>query len=354
MRRLVFTILSLALSTGSLAGTPESHCLLDPTQMPESWRPPADLRQSLNPAPWSQSEAKDADYAIEAGLNEMIGYFERKPSAVQSLWDDSVEALIQVTYASANTPEFDAKARGAARDNLTALITPYLERDPASAICDEFEALLPLALFAHKLYPANDRRTDAITKRTNAAYRDCGSLEEATGHRLQKVLADKNVGLEVLFELHLWTLWFIEAELYPDIELPAETGAFGPALWKYFETYRFPRRDDFEAGAWDEDFIVIADLAHRSHSDRRPPVSALCGGLAEPLPLSPRALLYGDATGRARPVCVIHRYASPIWLHTRERRAGARRNPLPAQNLFRGRRQLDGLSEGRRDGCQYG
>jgi hypothetical protein len=261
MRRLVFTILSLALSTGSLAGTPESHCLLDPTQMPESWRPPADLRQSLNPAPWSQSEAKDADYAIETGLNEMIGYFERKPSAVQNLWDDSVEALIQVTYASANTPEFDARASGAARKNLTALVTPYLERDPASAICDEFEALLPLALFAHKLFPANDRRTDAITKRTNAAYRDCGSLEEATGHRLQKVLADKNVGLEVLFELHLWTLWFIEAELYPDIELPAETGAFGPALWKYFETYRFPRRDDFEAGAWDEDFIVIADLA---------------------------------------------------------------------------------------------
>jgi hypothetical protein len=266
MRRLFFTLLSLVLASGSVAGTPDPLCVLDPAQMPLSWRPPVELRTSLNPAPWSQSEARDAEYAIETGLNEMIGYFERKPSAVQSLWDDSIEALIQVTYASANTPEFDAKVRGAARNNLTALIAPYLERDPESAICDEYEALLPLALFAHTLYAANDTRTEVVTKRTNAAYRNCGSLEEATGHKLQKILANKNIGLEVLFDLHLWTLWFIEAELYPDIELPAEAREFGPALWKYFETVKYAAPSEFEVGAWNEEFIVFADLAsHIAH-----------------------------------------------------------------------------------------
>ncbi len=104
-----FTILSLVLSSASLAQRPDRLCVLDPTQMPESWRPSAEVQKNLNPALWSESEAKDAEYAIKSGLDEMIGYFKRKPSAVESLGDDSIEALIQVTYSSANKPEFDAK-----------------------------------------------------------------------------------------------------------------------------------------------------------------------------------------------------------------------------------------------------
>jgi hypothetical protein len=224
------------------------------------------VQKSLNPAPWSQSEASDAEHAIESALDEMIGYFKRKPSAVQNIWDDSVEALIQVTYSSANKPEFDAKVRDAARGNLTALITPYLTLDPETAKCDEFERLLPLAIFAHRLYPAQDTRTEAITKRSNAAYRDCGSLEAATGYDLQEVLGDKQAQPKDLLELYIWCLWFIEAELYPDIELPVETRDYGPALWKYFRTYRLAGASEFEDGARDEDFIAIADLApHIAH-----------------------------------------------------------------------------------------
>ena len=174
MRRIFFTILSLVLGSASLAQRPSPLCVLDRAQMPESWRPSADVRKSLNPTPWSESEAKDAEYAIKSGLEEMIGYFEQKPSAVKFLWDDSIEALIDVTYTSANKPEFDAKVRDAARNNLTALITPYLKLDPKSAKCDEFERLLPLAIFAHRLYPAKDTRTEAVTHRTNDADRVCG------------------------------------------------------------------------------------------------------------------------------------------------------------------------------------
>ncbi len=261
MRRIFFTILSLVLGSASLAQRPGPLCVLDPAQMPESWRPSADVRKSLNPTPWSESEAKDAEYAIKSGLEEMIGYFEQKPSAVKFLWDDSIEALIEVTYSSANKPELDAKVRDAARNNLTALITPYLKLDPKSAKCDEFERLLPLAIFAHRLYPAKDTRTEAVTKRTNAAYRVCGSLNDATEYDIQEILANKDAPPDELFELYIWCLWFIEAELYPDIELPIEAHEFSRALWKYFETYRFAGASEFEKGAWDKEFIEIADLA---------------------------------------------------------------------------------------------
>jgi hypothetical protein len=268
-RGLLFAILSLVLSTGSIAETPDPLCVLDPAQMPVSWRPPAELQQSLNPAPWSRSEARDAEHAIQTGVDEMIGYFERKPSAVQSVGADSIEALIQVTYASANRPEFDARVRDAARKNLTALIAPYSELDPETAGCDEFEDLLPLALFAHKLYPANDPRTDAMTQQTNAAYRDCGSLKAAIGDQLHEMLAAgqaQSADIEHLFELYIWALWLIEAELFPAIELPDEARAFGPAVWKYFETYRLAGASEFEDGSEDDEFITIADLAsHIAH-----------------------------------------------------------------------------------------
>jgi hypothetical protein len=284
VRWIFFLILLLALSCGGLAEEAPPLCVRDPAQMPGNWRPPAEVQKRLNPAPWSRSEAKDAEYAIETGLDEMIDFFERRPSAVQALWDDSIEALIQVTYSSANKPEFDAKVRNAARNNLTALVTPYLDPNVEPAVCSKFERLLPLALFAHRLYPANDARTDVVTKRANAAYRACGSLKAATGYDLEEFLADEEGApetfeetegsekaeqledLEDLFDLSLWSLWLIEAELYPEFELPVEARNFGPKVWKYFETYRLDGASEYEKGATDAVFFKIADLAtHIAH-----------------------------------------------------------------------------------------
>ncbi len=284
IRWIVLPILPFALSAVSLAQNADPLCVRDLAQMPASWRPSAELQPRLNSTPWSQSEARDAKRAIETALNEMIGYFQQKPAAVQALWDDAIEALIQVTYASANAPEFDAKVRAAARSNLTALVAPYLNRNAEAATCSEFERLLPLALFAHRLYPAGDARTGAITTRTNAAYCACGSLKAATGYDLEEFLADQQGApdafdesqeaekaqdledLEDLFDLSLWSLWLIEAELYPDIELPDEARNFAPKVWKYFETYRLDGASEYEDGAKDEVFFKIADLAtHIAH-----------------------------------------------------------------------------------------
>jgi hypothetical protein len=272
MKKIIITGLLLVLSTGSLAATRDRLCVLDPARMPESWRPPAELRKDLNPAPWSVAEAKDAAYAKKTGVDEMISLFKESPTAVPKMFDDAIAALMQVTYSSANTPEFDAKVRDVARDNLTALLTPYLKRQPETANCDEFEDLLPLAIFAHRLYPAEHELTSVVTKRVNAAYRTCGSLETATENILRKVRRDNQEPdeyidrLEDLFDLYAWSLLLIEAELYPDIELPDEARAFGPKAWKHFEALPLPGVSEFDKGVEDERFITLADLAtHLAH-----------------------------------------------------------------------------------------
>lgn len=278
----LFVALSLGLCSAGLSEAQDRQlCALDPARMPETWQPPAELRERLGSAPWSRAEAEDAEYAKRTAIEEMIGYFRRHPTAIQNLWDDSIEALIQVTYASANDPIFDAKVREAARQNLTVLITGYLESGPKTDQCGDFADLLPLAIFAHRLYPAVNPLTDVITKRTNSAYQACGSLAAATGNVMQKTAANEpesgsasegsgrietSGNLENLFDLTLWSIWLTEAQLFPDIELPAEARAFAPTAWKYFQTYRLAGAERFSNGARNERFITIADLAiHIAH-----------------------------------------------------------------------------------------
>ena len=278
----MFAALSLGLSSAVLGEAQKGPlCVLDPARMPESWQPPAELGKTLDPAPWSQGEAEDAKHAKRTAVEEMIDYFRRHPEAVRGLWDDSIEALIQVTYASANDPALDAGVREAALDNLTTLIEDHLENDALSVRCDDFPDLLPLAIFAHRLHPAGDPDTDIITRRTNAAYRACGSLAAATGNVMQKALANEaasppasggsgtvetSVDLENLFDVTLWAIWLTEAQLLPGIELPAEAAAFAPGAWKYFQGLTLAGPEAFADGARNARFRTIADLAiHIAH-----------------------------------------------------------------------------------------
>lgn len=271
MRMVSLAVLLVASSAAALADPAGTTCVLEPG-LPKSWQPPAELRASLNPAPWSASEAGDAEHAVEGGVDEMIGLFSKSPPAVRKLFDDAVAALLQAQAASANKPELDGRIREAARANLAALLAPYRRRKPQSATCDEFEDVLPLAIFAHRILPARHELTDAVTRRTNAAYRACGSLATATENILQKVQADNQEPeqyldrLEDLFDLYAWALLMIEAEVYPEIELPAEARAFGEAAWKHFGTLALRGANEFEAGVKDERFITLADLVtHLSH-----------------------------------------------------------------------------------------
>lgn len=71
---------------------------------------------------------------------------------------------------------------------------------------------------------------------------------------------------DILLEVYIWALWFIETELYPDIELPAEIREDGRLLWNYFKSYDFAAADEFAEGPWDDRFVAMADLAtHIAH-----------------------------------------------------------------------------------------
>lgn len=176
--------------------------MLSPDAMPESWRPKGKTQKSLSiHKPWSDSEASDAEYSIKKVLDEMIGHFSKNPSAVSEMWEDAVGALIEITYSSANKPAIDTVACDAAHRNLTTLIKPFLKRDPKSANCDDFEKLLPLAIYAHKFYPEKDPRTGAIVALTNAGYRDCGSLADAIDFDFKKQFSNKKLATETVFDL---------------------------------------------------------------------------------------------------------------------------------------------------------
>ena len=265
----ILMIISFSRIGLAFAGTaPADLCVLDPDKLPKSWQPSTKLRPKLNPAPWSKSEAKDAIYAMETGLDEMVSYFRNKPSSIASLGADSIEALVQVTHSSANSKEFNSKVLDAARHNLTYLIDGYFESKPdlSKLHCDDFERLIPLSIFAHKLYPPKDSRTVKVTKRTNAAYNKCGSLKVATGNDHIKTLAIKQSTPKLMLELYIWALWFMEAELFPDIKLPVSAYEYAPAVWKYFKTYQFIGAKEFKDGPWSEQFIAMADIApHIAH-----------------------------------------------------------------------------------------
>lgn len=77
----------------------------------------------------------------------------------------------------------------------------------------------------------------------------------------QRMLAAKNVPTDDVFDLVIWSLLFIEAELVPGLELPAEARDFSPALWRFLENYPLIGASAYQDGAWNEDFIDTAYLA---------------------------------------------------------------------------------------------
>ena len=261
MTRACIVILFLLLSSVAWAETSEPLCVLSPDDMPKSWRPSAKQMKKLNPAPWSEKEAKDAVYAINKGLQQMIDHYAKEPDAIEELWEDSVGSVVEVSYSGSNMPDIQAKGREAARHNLTKLIGPFLKRDPKSAKCGEWEDTLPLTIYTRNLFKPDDPRIAKMVAFTNAAYKKCGSLKAAMKYDYQAMLKKKNVSGETVFDAVIWSLLLIEAELVPGLEMPKGASEFSPAFWKYLETYPMPGAIKFKKGAWDEKFIDTAYLA---------------------------------------------------------------------------------------------
>ena len=257
------SLAALGLSSAVSVEASDMVCIDDRAQLPDAWKAPAQLAGRLSPAPWSETEGKETAAAFETGIRELIGFFKRKPSAIPTLWDDSIEPLIQSTHASVNRPELDEDIRRAAVANLDLLISNVAQRN-GEASCEDFETYLPVAIFAKRLLPDDDPRAQQVIERSNAALRECRSLEDAIGFSVREAMETHDLleaDVERLFDLHLWSLWFTEAQLYSDIELPAGAEAFPKQAWSFFRTLAFPDADRFPGKSANEDFVSLADLA---------------------------------------------------------------------------------------------
>ena len=258
----IFAVFLMMLTMDSSpAGIQALPCVMSTDTMPESWKPTDKQQRTLRTEPWSLSEADEATFAIRTGVDEMLNLFERTPTAPQELWEDSVAALIEVTYSGANTPELDTKARDGARRNLSALMQPYLARSAASAVCDEYELVLPLAIYAHTRLQEDDHRIAKMAQLANAAYKDCGTLTDAMGIDYKDKFATGKASLDDAFDMVIWSLLFIEGQLAPALEMPAESRDFPARLWAFLQDYPLPAAESYKEGAFDEEFIEVAYLA---------------------------------------------------------------------------------------------
>ncbi len=259
MRRALAPAFALLLTTASIAQTTEVLCTLDPAAMPESWRPSGEAAAALSQEPWSAADAADVTHAMETGIREMVDHFAAHPAAVPDLWEDSIAAILEAKYASANAPELDALIAEGGYRNLDILIEPYLSKAASTMTCPDYELVLPLALYAS----ASGTRADKTIKMielSNAAFGACGSLTGVLGAEFPAVLTSATINDEVVFDLVIWSLLFIEAELVPGLVMPQEMKDFSATLWSFLETYPIKNASTYAEGA-DDDVIEAAYLA---------------------------------------------------------------------------------------------
>lgn len=251
------------------AQSPGPVCVTERAALPEQWRASDDLRESLETRPWSVAESQQVARAIEAGVDEIIEHFESHLSAFVDLWDDSISALVDSTHASANDPALDYKIHRAARANLERLLKPHIVKAFEGDTCGDFQDFLPLAIFAHRLFGPEHEYTVWSINTVNDAYRHCESLEEATGIDPEYLSVNQNafdVNLEKLFDIYIWSVWFLEAERISELKLPVEAQKFAPIFWANIKKFHWPDAEDIEGGVRNKRFFTLADLAaHVAH-----------------------------------------------------------------------------------------
>jgi hypothetical protein len=260
MRRVLLPLLAALFSTATFAQGTLPLCTLDSAAMPESWRAAGETAAALNQAPWSPADDAAVTHAMEVGIEEMIAHFAAHPAAVPDLWEDSIAAILEAKYASANSPELEARIAEGGYRNLDVLLEPFVGKAAAAMTCPDYEQVLPLALYAS----ASGTRAQATAKLvelSNAAFAACGSLDGALGVTFPAVLADPAINDDVVFDLVIWSLLFIEAELVPGLAMPEEMRAFSPALWDFLRTYPIANASTYPEGAKDDGFIEAAYLA---------------------------------------------------------------------------------------------
>ena len=105
---------------------PQVTCIASMNEYPLSWQAPKDLTFKPSQAPWSAKEEKLRKQAVQQGLEEMIVFMQKNPTRIHHLWDNSVEAFIDVAYGINTDPSLSLKSLKIAAHHLEILAQPSL------------------------------------------------------------------------------------------------------------------------------------------------------------------------------------------------------------------------------------
>lgn len=239
---------------------PDPLCVLKEERLPKDWGPPGRVHEMLSQAEWSPAEARDAERAVQTGLDELNAFFAGRPAAVAALDTDTVESLIDPAYAANNMPKLRTAAFASARQALHTLMMPELNRDVATAGCKDAGRLLKFTAFAQQLEPTGSSLTSKLTALTNASFRACGPLTAAMGYDYHAELISPSLTTDDLWDMVMWSIAITDAQTVPGLYLPAGASALPPELWRFLTHYPFAGARSYRDGANDEKFHQTAYL----------------------------------------------------------------------------------------------
>lgn len=229
--------------------------------MPESWRPPLDLKNVLNTSPWSAGEKNDAIRAAEPGVDELSDFYCKYPAAVAMLDDNALESLLDASHGATNMLTLREKTRTRARELLVPLIAPYLDRATEDLSCRQYSTLLTHTIYAHDLLQPDDPRIARLAAQTNAAYAPRGSFDVVIGGNYRRTLANLRAPIDDVWDLEFWSIVFTDARTIPGLVLPAEARELSASVWHYLADYPLDDARDYPDGARNAKFYDTAYFA---------------------------------------------------------------------------------------------
>ncbi len=247
-------------------GPDATTCYPEFKDLPEAWRPGVGLRASLSSAPWTDAEGATARDAVRVGYEEMSGYLTKHPEHVMPLWDNAVEAFVDIAYAGSNDPQLTADALGDAVRNFEVIAAPYGLPNPAHHDCSEAGNLLSLVVYGHTLaqratIPQSLQDVlKVLTVKTNRAVASCGSLQGLLGYDPAPKFAATTTSNGDVYDLVMWSITIADALANPALTLPTGSQAFIGQVWRYLDTYPLPDAKTYKTKAEDGTFYDNAYL----------------------------------------------------------------------------------------------
>lgn len=241
-------------------------CIPSHGDLPPNWQAPRSIRFPHTGKPWSALEQRMSDAAVTKGFDEMVAFMAERPSRVNALWDNSVEAFIDTAYAEPSSSGLAQRAITLARKHLIALSKPYLGGESTSPSCVNVSEYLTLAVYARTLQRrrAGDERLDELYIRlrdgANLALDDCRTIEGLLGFDPRIALSDSKAANGDVYGWVMWSVTLLDALANPELRLPKGSARFVRDVWKYLSRYRVPLAKDYADGMNQSDVYDAAYL----------------------------------------------------------------------------------------------